>query len=240
MHEYYFDAEAIAGSAMGVFFAIYVIVVLIALAVGAVSYVLQSLSLYAIANRRGIKKPWLAWVPVLKYWTLGCISDQYRYVTRGEVKNKRIALLVLNIVTLALEIGIWVINIAMMISYGGAVSDSAAAVAGWMAFSYVIGGVAVFGVSIATLVIWFIALYDLYRSCDPNNAVAYLLLTIFVNWLTPVFLMIVRKKDEGMPPRKADVAAAAPQIPAQPPESPAEEPWQQSAEEAEPWKNPEE
>jgi hypothetical protein len=82
------------------------------------------------------------------------------------------------------------------------------------------------------LVIWFIALYDLYRSCDPNNAVAYLLLTIFVNWLTPVFLMIVRKKDEGMPPRKADVAAAAPQIPAQPQ---AETPCENPTAEQEPW-----
>lgn len=68
------------------------------------SYVLLSWGLYAIAKRRGIHKPWLAWIPVVNIWILGCISDQYRQVARGQVKAKRKALLTLTIITYALII----------------------------------------------------------------------------------------------------------------------------------------
>ena len=57
-------------------------VVLFFLAFLAVQYVFQSLSLYAIARRRGIAHPGLAWVPVAYSWILGSISDQYQYVVR--------------------------------------------------------------------------------------------------------------------------------------------------------------
>ena len=237
MYEYDFNMDALVGGAFGVFFAIYAIIILITLAVSAVFYVLQSLSLYTIANRRGIKNPWLAWVPVASGWTIGCISDQYRYVTKGEVKNKRKSILILNIVMIALEIAVWVYNIVTMIAFGGAVEENAAAAVGVMSFLFVIAGVATFAVSIAYAVIQYMALYDLYRSCEPNNATLYLVLSIVIGWLLPILMMICRKKDGGMPPRKADVA----QIPAQPQEAPApaEEPWQQPAEEAEPWNHPE-
>ena len=42
------------------------------------AYVLTSLALYAIAERRGLKNAWMAWLPVLNLWILGSISDQYR------------------------------------------------------------------------------------------------------------------------------------------------------------------
>ena len=53
------------------------------------AYVFSSLALYTVAQRRGLNKPWLAWVPVVNCWILGSLSDQYRYVVRGENKSKR-------------------------------------------------------------------------------------------------------------------------------------------------------
>ena len=58
-------------------------------------YVLESVGLYTIACRRGLKNPWMAWVPFLNYWLLGSISDQYRYVVKGQFRNSRIVLLAL-------------------------------------------------------------------------------------------------------------------------------------------------
>ena len=43
-------------------------------------YVLQSLGLYQIAQRRAIRHSWMSWVPVLNTWILGSLSDQYNYV----------------------------------------------------------------------------------------------------------------------------------------------------------------
>ena len=52
-------------------------------------YVLGALGLYTIAKRRQINHPWLAWVPIASGWIIGSLSDQYRYVKHGQVKNKR-------------------------------------------------------------------------------------------------------------------------------------------------------
>ena len=41
-------------------------------------YVLSAWGMYTIANRRGIHRPWLAWIPVANMWILGSISDQYQ------------------------------------------------------------------------------------------------------------------------------------------------------------------
>ena len=43
-------------------------------ALGLLLYVLQAWSVYTIARRRGIRKPWLAWIPVAGVWTVGSIE----------------------------------------------------------------------------------------------------------------------------------------------------------------------
>ena len=169
------------------------------------SYVLQSLGMYTIAKRRGIRKPWLAWLPLGNMWILGSISDQYRYVAKGEVKNKRKALLGLTIALSILVIGIYVLYFAMIFQ---GVMDSTA-VDGSFVLSYfaaiipVALGLLVF--SLIATVIQYIALYDLYASCAPSNAIIYLLLSIFINVTMPFFVFACRKKDLGMPPRKEDM-----------------------------------
>ena len=61
------------------------------------AYVFSSLAIYTIAQRRGIRHAWMAWIPMLNVWILGSISDQYRYVVKGQIKSKRKVLLALNI-----------------------------------------------------------------------------------------------------------------------------------------------
>ena len=52
-------------------------------------YIFSALGLYTIAQRRGLRNSWLAWIPVANVWILGSLSDQYRYVVRNEVRSKR-------------------------------------------------------------------------------------------------------------------------------------------------------
>ena len=65
---------------------------------GIAGYVLRAVGMYTIAKRRGISNAWLSWVPVAWTWVLGSISDQFRYVTKAQVKYKRVTLLVMNII----------------------------------------------------------------------------------------------------------------------------------------------
>lgn len=67
------------------------------------SYIFLAVGLYTMAKRRGIRNPWLAWIPVANMWLLGCLSDQYQYVALGQQKNKRKTLLALEIVVLVLS-----------------------------------------------------------------------------------------------------------------------------------------
>lgn len=176
------------------------------------AYVLKAAGMHCIAKRRGIKKPWLAWIPVAQMWTLGCISDQYQYVIKGKVKNKRKSLLVLNIL-------MWAACIALHVAYaffaafifmavlgamqGMAIDSLNPAMAESLIWVLVVALLAV-GFTVAVMVIQYMALYDLYRSCDPNNGGLYLVLSIFFSIALPVFVFVCRKKDLGMPPRRVD------------------------------------
>ena len=71
------------------------------------------------------------------------------------------------------------------------------------------------GVAIASAVLSYMALYDIYTSCDPANNTVYLVLSILFGFTQAIFLFLCRNKDEGMPPRKQP--AAEPEWQSQPP-----------------------
>ena len=87
---------------------------------GIAAYVLTALAVSAISRRRGLEKAWLAWVPVVNCWLLGSLSDQYRYVVKGETKSRRKWLLALNLTQLGLGIAVAVLG-AMAAALLGAV-----------------------------------------------------------------------------------------------------------------------
>ena len=177
--------------------------------IGIATYVLSAMAFYTIAKRRGLNHPWLAWIPVARVWILGSLSDQYRYVVRGENKSKRKVLLTLSIVSAALCVAMVITAVAMAVqavagAYGG-ISDEAM-------FRTIMGplmGVVglclpMAGVAIAHAVIYYMALYDVFKSLDPDNCVLFLVLSILFSVTEPFFLFFNRNKDQGMPPRRPD------------------------------------
>ncbi len=165
------------------------------------SYILCSLSTYTIAKRRGIHHAWLAWVPLGSQWILGSISDQYQYLVKGRVRNRRKVLL-------GLSVGAWGMIIPMAImALVAVISEAAAMDAGEALFGaalavILLGFVVMMVLAIILAVFQWIALYDLYASCDPGNGTVYLVLSILISVTLPFFLFGCRKKDMGMPPRK--------------------------------------
>ena len=201
------DATAVG---MLLFYLIYFLVI------GGVSifaYVFQSVSMYSIAKRRGINRPWLSWVPLGNLWMLGCISDQYRYVAKGQVKNKRKSLLILGIVMCVLAVAVLAVEAIMVIGTLDMkyLSDSEAAAMAVGAIIMLVLSLALFAIAIAVTVIQYIALHDLYVSCDPNNGVLLLVLSILVSLAMPICMFICRKKDGGMPPKVVAQPVVVPQ-----------------------------
>ena len=194
---------------------------------GIAAYVLSALGIYSIAKRRGINHPWMSWVPVLNLWVVGCISDQYQYVVKGKNKNKRKWLLGLNIALAVVYIVFFVIFgvMAFNVVASAAGDISEAAILESMvgpAVAMLICVLPLMGLAIAVIVIRYIAMYDLYTSCNPQNNVLFLVLSIFFSVTEPFFVFFNRKKDDGMPPRRQQ-----PQyIPPQPAYEPPREPWE--------------
>lgn len=170
-------------------------------------YVFSSLALYTIAKRRGLTNPWLSWIPVANVWILGSIADQYRYVARGEIRNKRKVLLTLQIISAVLVFLMIVFAISLVV---GAITGAVAGRPESAIMQRVVVSasgllvllVPLLGVSVATTIIRYMALYDLYSSCDPDNKVIYLVIGILIGITEPVFLFLCRNKDLGMPPRR--------------------------------------
>ena len=137
-----------------------------ALLIAAVLYIFQSVGLYTLAKRRGLRYPGLAWVPVASGWTLGCLADQYdsaACVLFDEIPEE----VMVPYATRTLTI---LILLNMLSS----------------------------GLSIVYLVFFYIALYKIYKSCDPDTALPFLLLSIFISVTLPFFLFAGRNKDLGM------------------------------------------
>lgn len=203
------------------------------------TYIATALALYTIANRRGISKPWLAWVPVVNVWTLGAIADHYR-LAHGTKKSRRKVLLGTSIATSVISVLVLVLCVVMLVSIfanadlmTGDISEEAAISVGLTAIGMLVLCLPLMVVAIIQMIFTYIALYEVFKSCDPSNAVLYLVLSIFIGICQPVFLVICRNKDDGMPkPQPKIVAEAIPQ--------PAENPWEPKAAPAEPWEKKEE
>lgn len=143
-------------------------------------HILMAISLFSIARRRGLPHPWVAWVPFANYWTLGCIADDYRELKMGRKAAKRkwlgaisgfaVALIVLEAMAEVTGINILSIVCLMLIL------------------------VAVLALNIAA----FVALYDLYESCDPKTSVLFLVLNVMCWFLQPLLVFLCRRKDRGI------------------------------------------
>ena len=182
-------------------------------AVAAAAYILMALGLSTIARNRGIRHHWLAWIPVANLWLLGCISDQYRYVTQGQERNRRKRLLTLGIVelaivpvTLTLLLG-WIIGMFV-------VEDLGSGEPGVLLMLILIGlllVVLVLAVALAVVAILLqvqrcYAFYDLFSSCTPRRKTLFSVLSIVASCLgndlvAAILIFICRNKEEGLPPR---------------------------------------
>ncbi len=211
-------ATVLSGGFAVVLIVIYLLIAFASMALSIVSYVLQSIGLYSIAERRGIHHSWLAWIPLGNLWVLGSISDQYQYVAKGKIKNRRKSMLWLSVAIIAVYL-IWVVFLVLSMFS----NDDFLTV-----FIILIGIIGLMVTAIVLTIVQYMAYYDLFVSCNRENAALYLVLGILVSVTLPFLVFASRKKDLGMPPRKQPTPQAVPvqlseAIPAEEAAEPAEE-----------------
>lgn len=168
-----------------------------------IPYIFRSYGLYALAKRREIPHAWLAWVPVGSEWLLGYLSDQYQGRVHGEIKSKNTLLVILSL--LVHGTAILAIVLIVPLIYPLAFMSAAGLMDSNMILKLFLVGapllhLVILGISITYLVIYYMALYDVYRSCDPENASLYLVLSILFGIAQAILLFVYRNKDYGMEP----------------------------------------
>lgn len=188
-------------------------------------YILSSLAFYEMAQNRGVPHGWMSWVPVLNVWILGALSDQYQYVVRGQVKSRRKLLLIFKIMTAVFG---FLVGAVACVAFGRAMLDVMGNPGGNLEEEQIAGALLCMGgLSLILLPFWILqtvfglmALYDVYRSCDPEEAVLFLVFSILLPLTRPFFLFFIRGREKGMPPRKMAVprenGAQAPLCPPEP------------------------
>lgn len=210
-------------------------IILFALMIGILTYVLTAAGMHQIAKRRGIQNPWLAWIPVADLWILGSISDQYQYLVKGKNTKHRFILVILYVVMFVTS------SLQSFSSLGTMISETSAMTGNGAGFDETVTitmGLITLGLAFVTLaasivqvIFRYIALYNLYASCKPQQKDVFLVVGILINITEPFFIFSCRKHDGGMPPRKVTV----PVQPQQPVVIPApEEPQPVPAEPVEP------
>lgn len=173
---------------------------LIVMGIGLVQYILTSLALYTIADRRGIKNPWLAWLPVAYYWLLGSIADNYDE-THGINRSWRKTLLILALIF----IGGFTLCYAALFVFIILTSINAAA-AETLATPFVVGFfvvyfalIAIFLVAGALAVLSQICYFKVFESTVPEKAVKYMLISLLVPLGSAICLYKCRYSGYGRP-----------------------------------------
>lgn len=187
------------------FTAIYLGLMVLIVALGIASYILSSYSLYTLAKRRDMLKPWTAWIPIANGWLLGCISDCYRMQVLGDYTERGREILKHSIMMIISCVALYFAEIVVV------VADAALDVADTVFTRFylifplsMVLGVLIFMivVSVRYFIRYYKALYDIFRSCQGNLGLLYFLLSLLVPCAQPICLLLSRDKDYGIPKPK--------------------------------------
>ncbi len=191
--------QEVVFSGMAIVILIYIIMYAILFVVSIAAYILQSLGMYTIAKRRNISKPIFAWIPVMSIWLLGAIADDYDEKVNGVKKKSRVVLVSLYIALLVVAIisSVFSVIMAFIITASNG-SDTIITMTSLLVIVTVILCLVIMVISVIVMVFQYIAYYKLFKSCNPDNAVVFLVLSIVASISLPVLIFVSRKKDDGL------------------------------------------
>ena len=91
--------------------------------------------------------------------------------------------------------------IVMAISKGFGNNIDTVALGGFL-IAFLISSIIMFVMSIVYIVIYYVALWRIFAIFDYNNATLYLVLSVFITILCPIFIFALRKKEPKIYPQQ--------------------------------------
>ena len=181
---------------------------LVSFVISVAGYVLTGVGLYTAARRRGVRYPWLAWIPLGQLWILGRLADHYQYEGNSRVYKWSSLLMITSVLSglFSTIMSKSYRNILVMILQtffdGGEIVRVLEKNVGGLLIVTAIH----FLIMLIAAVIEFIVLYRYYKSCLPQKAKVFLVLSMLFSVTRPFFVFYCRKWDLGM--AKEPVAAS--------------------------------
>ncbi len=148
-----------------------------------ITYIISAKAQYQLSSRRGIANPWMAWVPGLNMWNLGCLANEYD--SRLGMKRKWNLLLVI----------LQGISMAIYSTYSAVYSVTIFPISfnsSYYSYEYMPEDIIVPAIIILCILILamiaasalsmvqYICFFKIFESTLPEKAVKYLILSILV------------------------------------------------------------
>lgn len=187
---------------VGILLGVYLMILGISLLFSVAVYVVTSLGMSRMAKACGLSRPYLAWIPVASAYLLGQLAECG--ASRGGKKCMayRKILLGLQIGVLGAAFLIFLMVVVMAV-VSSSVGPSAASGLVMFGLMLLLAYLAVLGLALANTVFNYIAYWHVFRLFDENNAVIYLVVSIFFNIATPFFLIYLSGKKPALDPEPA-------------------------------------
>lgn len=174
-YQYYLDEALPYGNQysdvwpfFSVFLSIFIAILAISVIIGLITYIFNAIGLYTMAKNRQINNPWLAFVPIANNYILGSLIND------------------------TVSIGSWHIPYAKiflsLLSFGSAI---VAAFLGMIPYLGILFG---FLLSLSVSVYYYAALFRLFALYDEKHKVVFLVLSILLPFLSPIFIFAIRHK----------------------------------------------
>ena len=180
---------------MRVYIIAYIVFYVIAMISGILNYVFTSLSIYTIAKRRLISKPWLAWIPIANAWAMGSIADEYD-AKMGINRKWRVVLLTLSLIFIAVFLIFYILLVVSIVTFAYSFAfaePTANDVIGFM-IPIMISSIATALVSVALSACSYICMFTIYESTVPHKALKYFLLSLLVPYANVICLFLCRNQ----------------------------------------------
>lgn len=161
-------------------------------------YVLFSIGMYTLAKRRGVSLPGLVWVPLVRYWTIGKMVNEYE--AQNGIKRKwHVTLLVLALLSVALCILTIVLLVGVMVAAIALYYDSFYEQVENLILLPMLAIIALFVVERLSTVFTSIGIFKIFESTVPQKAVKYLMLYLLVPLARGICFLKIRNLGHPYP-----------------------------------------
>ncbi len=195
-----FDALGISRAAFSAFLIAFAVYSAVFLAVALALYILRAAGIYKMALNAGIKQPWLAFVPVANAYTFGLLAEKNNRKKTTDKTKYSVVLLTLRIIGTVFFVAAavtFVIAVAKILTFAYAAYENDTKLS-LEALGSIVLPIILFAVftlvTLAFIIIRYIALWRIYNAYDSSNAAAYTVVSVLFNFTDPIFLFILRNR----------------------------------------------